>query len=291
MKTEVNEMKKTYCIKKTDEYILEGDFYCTDEVHRPVILYIHGGGLFFGSKEEISPEIVQFYLKAGYHLFSINYRLAPEAKISEIKEDIILAFEWLKNNTDPTLTYNHEKIILMGSSAGAYLSLLSACSTIKPFAIISFYGYGRIDSSWATTPNHYYNTKNQVPYSLVEHLLSTIPLTSCPAEARYALYLYGRQSGKWIELITSSPEERKMNSPYYYLDAHFPPTILLHGTNDQDVPYSESEAIYTKLKDLKVPTQLVTIPNGKHLFDTNFNSPVVQRAYKEVISFLNLIEG
>lgn len=284
-------MKKTYAFLKTDEYILEGDFYCTNQIKRPVLLYVHGGGLFFGSKEDINLTIVEFYLKAGYNIFSINYRLAPEVKISNIKEDIIQAYLWLEQNTDSNLTYNRKKIILMGSSAGAYLSLIAACSSIKPTAIISFYGYGTIDQPWAITPSSYYNTKNKVPYSLVEHLQSNIPLTSCSAEERYALYLYGRQTGKWIDLISLSETDRKINSPYYHLHTNFPPTILLHGTNDQDVPYNESEAIYTKLKELNIPTRLVTIPNGKHLFDKNFNSPIVQKAYKETVSFINTLEG
>lgn len=37
-----------------------------------------------------------------------------------------------------------------------------------------------------------------------------------------------------------------------------------------------------------VPAKLITIPNGEHVFEKDFDNPVVQKALHQVIDFLQL---
>lgn len=46
----------------------------------PVLVYIHGGGFKFGNKEMASANLVKGFLKGGYAVASINYRLSGEAQ-------------------------------------------------------------------------------------------------------------------------------------------------------------------------------------------------------------------
>ena len=89
-------------------------------------------------------EQIELYHQAGFNIFSIDYRLAPESKLPAMKEDIADALHWVENEGAKQFDYDPEKIAVIGSSAGGFLALLTGIFTNKPKAIVSFYGYGDI---------------------------------------------------------------------------------------------------------------------------------------------------
>jgi acetyl esterase/lipase len=280
-------MKTTVVYKKDQDFEIMGDFYSAGQKFSPVLVFIHGGGLFWGSREDMKPEQIQFYTQAGFNVFSIDYRLAPETKLPEIKNDIISALTWLENEGLQQFDYNPGKIAVIGSSAGAYLALLSGTFTNKPKAIVSFYGYGDITGDWATKPSPHYQKMTTVPHDLAKMLISDKAITVGPIEKRYAIYMYARQNGVWIEEISGlSKEELSQFCPINKVSADFPPTLLLHGTADEDVPYEQSVRMSEALTKAGTESKLITIPNGKHVFDEDWQNPIVQNAFDKVITFL-----
>jgi acetyl esterase/lipase len=285
--------KTTIVYKKDTHFEIKADFYPVAQKSSPVLVYIHGGGLYWGSREDMKADQIDFYLRAGFNVFSIDYRLAPETKLPEIRDDIADALSWLEQDGLKQFDYNPEKIAVVGSSAGGYLALLSGTLEKKPKAIVSFYGYGDITGDWAIKPSPYYQQMTTVPKELAQLLRSNEVITVGPIEKRYALYMYARQNGVWIEEISGlSKEALSQLCPINYACADFPPTLLLHGTADEDVPYEQSVFMSEALTKAGVENQLITIPNGKHVFDEEWQSPIVQKAFDEVINFLteHLIE-
>ena len=285
-------LKTTVSFKKEFNFELKGDFYPADEANKPVIVYIHGGGLFWGSREDLKAEQIEFYHEAGYNIFSIDYRLAPETKISEIRTDIESALSWLENKGTHEFEYDPERIAVIGGSAGGYLALLSGLFNQKPKAIVSFYGYGDITGNWATKPSPHYQKMTAVPAELAKMLVSDQPISVGPIEKRYAIYMYARQSGNWIEQISGLhpvifKDKLLQHCPAALANAEFPPTLLLHGTDDEDVPYEQSVVMQEKLQEAGVQSKLITIPGGKHVFDENWGNSDVQNAFKEVVQFLD----
>lgn len=91
--------------------------------NRPVVVYIHGGGLTGGDKNSPNTEGTQnsnvpvYFAKHGMVGVSINYRLVPQAKYPSGGEDLRGAVTWLRANVqkyggDPN------SIFLIGHSAG-----------------------------------------------------------------------------------------------------------------------------------------------------------------------------
>ena len=56
-------------------------------------------------------------------------------------------------------------------------------------------------------------------------------------------------------------------SPINFMTASFPPCLLLHGTEDKSVAYSQSENVKARLDALNVPCELITISGGDHHID------------------------
>lgn len=279
--------KTTVVYKKTNDFEIKGDFYSTEKQANPVIVFIHGGGLFWGSREDMRAEQIDFFNQAGFNIFSIDYRLAPETKLPEIKSDLVDALAWLENDGLKQFHYNPEKVVVMGSSAGGFLALLTGTLQKKPQAIVSFYGYGDITGDWAKKPSPHYQKMTTVPKDLAKMLVTNKPLSIGPIEKRYAIYMYARQTGEWIEEISGLIKgDLSEFCPINYADAQFPPTILLHGTMDEDVPYEQSVLMSETLTKAGVDNQLITIPNGKHVFDEDWQNPVVKKAFDEVLHFL-----
>ncbi|MED3561759.1 alpha/beta hydrolase [Bacillus xiapuensis] len=285
-------MKNTVIYKQDSRFTIKADFYTANHENAPVIVYIHGGGLLWGTREDISEEMIKLYTNNGFALFSIDYRLAPESKLPDILEDVQDALLWIETEGPKQFSIDPKRIAVVGGSAGGYLALCTGIYKKKPRAIVSFYGYGDISSNWATQPSKFYLQKDLVPKELYKKFVSDEMITEGAIETRFLLYLYARQQGAWVQEITGIPSTNKEDliqvCPIYHITKDYPPTLFLHGTKDTDVPYEQSVFMRAALIKRNVKTRLITIPNGEHVFEKDFDNPVVQDALNQVIEFLQI---
>lgn len=90
----------------------------------PVIIDIHGGGWWYGTKE-INKNYCMVLAQRGFVVVNINYRLVDGVIFVEQLRDIFSALKWVDENID---RYNgdRENIFLTGDSAGGQMCLLTA---------------------------------------------------------------------------------------------------------------------------------------------------------------------
>ena len=295
--TKVNYERKTFVYKIVGQDSICADFYeiSNDHIIRPVIVWIHGGALIWGSRNSLPVEQLEFYLQAGYSVLSIDYRLAPETKLEEIFEDIKDAIIWTKYNSTK-LQIDPKKIFVIGHSAGGYLALMTGYRLENPpCAIISFYGYGDIQGEWINRPDTSYINWEHISKEKAFSQIHSSTITHASSKDRFNFYLYCRQQGIWAEIITgqdpvTESENLEQFCPVKNIQVDFPPVILIHGDKDTDVPFEQSLLLDEALSLKNVDHQLIRMTGFDHAFDKfegGFDNNQIRDAFVEVIKFMN----
>ena len=294
---------RTFTYKTVGALALQADVHGADEpggALKPVIMWIHGGCLMLGNRAGIRREQLDRYLNAGFVVVSIDYRLAPETKLTGIVDDVEDAFRWLRREGPGALGIDPDRLGVIGHSAGGYLTLLSGHRVNPaPKALISFYGYGDIVGDWYGKPDPFYNTFDRVSEADANSVVGDHELADGTANpARRDYYLWCRQNGLWPHKVGGHDPQEEPDwftpySPERNVDVDgrkYPPTLLLHGDRDTDVPYAQSVLMADRLEAAGVEHELITISNGPHGFDHSDeapSSPEVTQALDSVMAFLS----
>jgi acetyl esterase/lipase len=283
--------KYTHTYKQGEDYSIDLDVYMPDKAKSglTVIIYIHGGALIWGSRENVHKAELDTVLSEGMAYVSIDYRLAPETKLADIKTDIEDVLRWVREDGVRLYGFAANRVAVLGKSAGGYLALLSGTFPNKPDAIVSFYGYGDIVGEWYAKPSKYYLKQPHVSNSEANACITNSILVHAGMEKRWPLYLYTRQTGTWASIVSDYPANKVQTalSPYcpvYNVEAQFPPTLLLHGTADTDVPMEQSAAMHDALTSKGIKAQLRIIPEAEHVFEAAWRN--VPNEYGQVIQFI-----
>ncbi len=96
------------------------DLFLPDGEIQALLVYLHGGGMEAGSKEDV--HFLFGLTDQGAALIVPNYRLYPHARYPEFIEDAASAAAWAAKLRDSQ--YPDRKLYLAGSSAGAYLAMM-----------------------------------------------------------------------------------------------------------------------------------------------------------------------
>ena len=215
---------------------------------RPCLMEVHGGSWKHGDNSELA-HFNEYMANCGYHVASINYRLAPQHPSPAQREDMHQALEYLRFHAGE-LEIDTSKFLLSGRSAGAQLVLALAYSGretgIK--GVAAFYGPTDMMWTWQHPDNPLIMDSRQVQRDFLGGEPHDVP-------ARYV-----------------------QESPLYFANKQTIPTLLVHGKNDAHVYYEQSERLSHKLDSLGVPNYLLSLPWATHGCEYNLNGPSGQLA-------------
>ncbi|KAF9562498.1 alpha/beta-hydrolase [Agrocybe pediades] len=117
-------------------------------VSLPIIVYIHGGALTLGNRQDFFPTwLKDRVLASGYAFVSIDYRLLIPITGKEVVEDIQDAFTFVSTHELPgegyTFKLDGDRIGVAGHSAGGLAAVLATIhSTPRPKVLVDVYGMG-----------------------------------------------------------------------------------------------------------------------------------------------------
>ena len=261
-------------------------------------VWIHGGALINGHRAGISGRVKTDLRGAGYALASIDYRLAPETPMPEILGDVADAFEWIRERADD-LKVDTSKIAVLGGSAGGYLTLATGYRVKpRPACLVPFWGYGDLVGDWYSKPSPH-KRHNRVKFTETHARKQVAGPPVSDSRLRKGnggdFYNWCRQTGRWPLEVSgwdphTEPEKFYPYMPVKNVTADYPPTLLIHGTADTDVPHEQSVLMQREFKKHGVSHRLVSIKGGEHGLGGG-DPRAIDDAYKAPLAFLQKHTG
>ncbi len=225
----------------------------------PAVIYIHGGGWVFGTKEGAVLETLP-YLQMGWVAVNVEYRMANVSKAPAAVEDCRCALRWVVQHAKE-YHIDPRRIVVTGHSAGGHLSLMTGmltesagldndCPEDGPephvAAIVNWYGITDVADLLAGS--------NRKTYAV-----------------------------EWLGASLDREAIARRVSPLTYVRRDLPPIITIHGDHDPVVPYSHAVRLHQALDEAGVSNRLFTIPGGKH---GEFTDEENRHAYDAIRAFL-----
>lgn len=228
----------------------------------PVVVLIYGGAWMMRFPQSQTRK-AEWLARNGYAAAVIDYRLSSEAIFPAPLYDCKAAVRWIRANADK---YNIDTahIGAWGDSSGGHLaSLLGVTAGITNLegnggnpgessevqAVVDFFGPADLVSIASEK-------------SVIPHAKADSP------ESR----LIG---GPLLDNI----EKAKAASPITYATNHPAPFLIVHGDQDQLVPWEQSELFYEALTHAGADVTFYTIAGAGHE-DLKFDSPMMRAAVK-----------
>jgi acetyl esterase/lipase len=215
----------------------------------PLIIWVHGGAWLGGSKEQC-PALA--YLKDGYAVASLNYRLSQHAIFPAQIEDCKAAVRWLRahaqnHNLDP------ERFAAWGASAGGHLvALLGTAGDVKKFEV----GGNLEVSSRVQAVVDFFGPTDFTQMGM--HRLPDSPINHDADDAPEAKLIGGP--------VPENQDKAAAANPITYVTKTAPPFLIMHGDKDNLVPYQQSELLRDALQKAGVPVTLKIIAGAGHGF-------------------------
>jgi len=286
---------QTHVYKTVGNLPIKADVYRPDDgVVRPVVVWIHGGALINGHREQIPGLLKDPLLAAGCILVSIDYRLAPETKLPGIIEDLEDAFRWIRQQGPRLFNADPDRVAVVGGSAGGYLTLTAGFrARPRPVALVALWGYGDLVGPWYSTPSPHPAHHRLKPSREEAYQQAAGPPIADARDRKGnggAFYQFCRQQGLWPQAVSGWDPHTEAEKFFPYMPvknvtADFPPTLLVHGEEDTDVPCAQSEMMAAALRANNVEHRLITYPKAEHGL-ADVQPAKVEEAYAAAVAFL-----
>lgn len=288
----------TYTFKKVGTLEIKADVYrpARDQPRRPVVVYMHGGSLINGGRNSIAKHpMLPATLKAGCVMVSVDYRLAPESKLPALIEDIEDAFRWVREKGPALFGADPDRVAATGGSAGGYLTLVTGYRIHpRPKVLFAEMSYGDLLATWQLNPSvhppHYSDSRLSEVDAWKQ--VSGPPIANS-ADRRgdgSAFNDFIRRSAQWPKAISGWDPRTEAAKYLPYLPLRnvtpdYPPTFLIHGEKDSDVPVSQPKGMAAEFERNRIEHKLIVIPGAEHGY--RGGDPVsVKSAQHEGIAFL-----
>jgi acetyl esterase/lipase len=229
----------------------------------PLVIRIHGGAWLGGSKEGEWPND---YVRYGYAVARINYRLSQHAIFPAQIEDCKAAVRYLRANAQK---YNLDpnRFGVWGASAGGHLvALLGTTGDVNEFDV----GENLSVSSRVQAVADYFGPTDFL--QIEAHKLPNSMVHNSPDSPESKLIGGPIQENR--EKVTKA-------NPITYVTKNAPPFLIVHGDTDPLVPHHQSELLEDALKKAGVPVTFYTVKGGGHGGFRDPNVPKLTRDFFE----------
>jgi acetyl esterase/lipase len=209
----------------------------------PAVILIHGGGWTSFDKSTMRT-MGTFLARSGFVAFSVDYRLmqGTENRWPAQLDDVQRSVRWIRANATK-YHVDPDHIGAFGHSAGAQLAALLGMEETR-------------DNSDAALAKYSSKVQAVVDVSGPSDFTTN---RDADGDAFLTSFLGGDYSGHskvWQDA-----------SPVFHVSKTDSPFLVIHGTQDVEVPIAQAQELVDKLKQAGVPVKLVTMEDA-HTFRT-----------------------
>jgi acetyl esterase/lipase len=210
------------------------DLYLPEHKDFTTIVFTYGGGWHSGSRKSVT-RIGEQIQSLGFGCALISHRLSPKDKFPAQAEDLAAAFAWVKTNIEAK-EGNPRRVVLMGHSSGAHLSLLLA------------------------TDERYLAKHNLSAKDIAGVVGLSTPVDLEPRADKRG-FGDALMSGKGADVFSRDTAIMRAASPIQYVSKDLPFTLLVVG--EKDFPMLEKDALAFAEKARTVDRDVTTfVANG-----------------------------
>ena len=208
----------------------------------PCVVWVCGGAWMKMDKSAHLAYLSRLARK-GFVVASVQYRTSNEEPFPAALEDVKAGIRYLRAYAD---RYHIDKkhIGISGESAGGHLASLAALATDKKFDVGAY-----LEESSAL--------QAACPWYLPADISKMPRLSDVEMMAAPESLMLGKNAAL-------HEEEAMKACPISYVTKDAPPFLLLHGTNDHTVPYTQGEAMYEALTKAGADADLIAIEGADH---------------------------
>lgn len=217
---------------------------------RALVVLLHGGGWHAGDRSDLT-EMALSLAERRFAVAVPDFRLSGETTFPAAVRDAKAAVRWCRANAD-AVGVDPDRIATFGSSTGAHLAVLAALTGD--------------DARFAPDPDHV----SDAVVDASDAVAATVGVAGLynfehtPDRAELAAFLGGTRG--------EVPDRYELASPSSHLDGGGPPTLLLHGGDDDVLPAMASELFYDGLEEAGVDAECVVADGvGHRVVDEQFD--------------------
>jgi acetyl esterase/lipase len=229
----------------------------------PAVLWIHGGG--WERRDKNGNSGAQFLANGGFVTASLSYRLSGDSPFPAAIEDCKCAIRFLRASA-PKYGIDPDRIGVAGSSAGGHLAELVA--TADQNAGLEGNGGWQNVSSKVQAAAAYYGVSDFT--------------TEFPVDTSQVIVKFFRGTEK------EKPELYRKASPIFYVKKDDPPLLLVHGENDDVVPFGQSVRMADTYHRADLSVEFIAVKNAGHDFQYIGDAPIapsVEIIHQRTIDF------
>lgn len=208
----------------------------------PCIVWICGGAWLTMDKSGHLAYLAQL-AREGFAVVSVEYRTSNEAKYPTQLQDVRAAVRYLRAHA-ARYNIDEDRFGVMGESAGGYLSAMTALAEDPSFEVGDYLDY----SSKVQAACVWYPVTNALGFEYK----SAEEAAGMPESM-----FFGKN-------ILRHREESYRNSPVYFVTKDAPPFLIIHGTADKAVPFSQGEELHDRLEEAGCDVSLLAIKGAGH---------------------------
>jgi acetyl esterase len=230
-------------------------------------ILVHGGGFDEGSRSTNVKPLFQPLADAGFAWFSIDYRMAPEFRFTQAREDMDAAIRWVKAHA-AEYRVDPARIALIGESAGGFLVNYAGTHftpETRVRAVVDL--YGPVDYEILSIERRDHPERFNMA-SIRRHFANGGGMRFFGAE----------------QLDEEGVAKLRATAPLRAVHKGMPPFLAIHGTKDDQVPYTQSTAFCEAIRKVGGACELVTVEGGGH--GMGWPEASMQRWRGEMIAWL-----